>query len=203
MSEFFAGLETYLYVVSTGLFCPVMICLVLLTFWMVFCLGTFLRDCVDRKRGRSAAQESYRRSLAAEIASGQADGDDHLDIRMERLLQEAELRLLKSLDKVSFAVRVGPALGLMGTLIPMGIALSSLAQGNLPKMAQSMVTAFTTTVVGLGCGVAAYLMSMVREKWVKEDMREMECATERKLREVQGEAQKAGREVEDAFPQEA
>ena len=73
----------------------------------------------------------------------------------------------------------------------------------MPKMAQSMVTAFTTTIVGLGCGVAAYLMSMVREKWVKEDMREMECATERKLREVQGEAETARREVEDAFPQEA
>jgi len=141
--------------------------------------------------------------LAAEIADCQTEGDGHLDIRLERLLQEAELRLLKSLDKVSFAVRVGPAVGLMGTLIPMGIALSSLAQGNMPKMAQSMVTAFTTTIVGLGCGVAAYLMSMVREKWVKEDMREMECATERKLREVQGEAETARREVEDAFPQEA
>jgi biopolymer transport protein ExbB/TolQ len=202
MSQFFAGLETYLYVVSTGLFCPVMITLVFLTFWMVFCLGTLLRDYVDRKRGRSAAQENYQRALAAEVACEQAEGDGHLDIRLERLLQEAELRLLKSLDKVSFAVRVGPALGLMGTLIPMGIALSSLAQGNLPKMAQSMVTAFTTTVVGLACGVAAYLMSLVREKWVKEDMREMEYATERKLREVQGEAEKASLEVEHAFPQE-
>src|SRR5208283_1154958 len=117
-------------------------------------------------------------------------------IRLERLLQEAELRLLKSLDKVSFAVRVGPALGLMGTLIPMGIALSSLAQGNLPKMAQSMVTAFTTTVVGLACGVIAYLVSLVREKWVKEDMREMECLTERKLREVVGKTTESPLEVE-------
>jgi hypothetical protein len=43
----------------------------------------------------------------------------------------------------------------------------------------------------------------VREKWVKEDMREMECATERKLREVQGEAGKTRGEVEHAFSQEA
>jgi len=201
MSEFFAGLETYLYVVSTGLFCPVMMGLVLLTFWMVFCLGAVLRDFTDRRRGKRAQQETYLRALGAEVALCQAEGDSHLDIRLERLLQEAELRLLKSLDRVSFAVRVGPALGLMGTLIPMGIALSSLAQGNMPKMAQSMVTAFTATVVGLACGVTAYLMSLVREKWVKEDMREMECATERRLREVV----KAGEsrvEVEDAFSQE-
>jgi biopolymer transport protein ExbB/TolQ len=202
MTEFFAGLETYLYVVSTGLFCPVMIGLVLLTFWMVFCLGAILRDFMDRRRGKSAAQETYRRALAAEVDDCQAEGDSHVDIRLERLLQEAELRLLKSLDRVSFAVRVGPALGLMGTLIPMGIALSSLAQGNLPKMAQSMVTAFTTTVVGLACGVVAYLLSMVREKWVKEDMREMECVTERQLRKLV----KAGEdrvEGEHAFSQEA
>lgn len=203
MSEFVAGLETYLYVVSTGLFCPVMIALVILTFWIVFCLGALLRDYVDRRRGRSAAQENYERALAAEVAHSRAEGDGDLDIRLERLLQEAELRLLKSLDKVSFAVRVGPALGLMGTLIPMGIALSSLAQGNLPKMAQSMVTAFTTTVVGLACGVIAYLVSLVREKWVKEDMREMECVTERKLREVMGKTAERRLEVEHAFPEEA
>ena len=200
MSDFFAGLETYLYVVSTGLFCPVMIGLVLLTFWMVFSLGALLREFLDRRKGRSAAQATFQRALDAEVSDCQAVRDGHVDIRLERLLQAAELRLLKSLDRVSFAVRVGPALGLMGTLIPMGIALSSLAQGNLPKMAQSMVTAFTATVVGLACGVAAYLMALVREKWVKEDMREMECATERQLRAVvnNGESRAEG---EHAFSQ--
>ncbi len=49
-------------------------------------------------------------------------------------------------------------------------------------MAGSMVTAFTTTVVGLACGVAAYLMSMVKEKWVRADMREMEYMTELAIR---------------------
>jgi biopolymer transport protein ExbB/TolQ len=201
MSGFFAGLETYLYVISTGLFYPVVLGLVGLTLWMVFCLGAMLRDGMERRKGRSVAQEHYRRALAAELTECQLQDDRHLDIRLERLLQEAELRLLKSLDRVSFAVRVGPALGLMGTLIPMGISLSSLAQGNLPRMAQSMVTAFTTTVVGLACGVAAYLMAMVREKWVKADMREMECATERQLREVVKPAESRV-EVEHAFSQE-
>lgn len=203
MNEVFVGLETYLYVVSTGLFFPVVLGLVLLTFWMVVCFGSVSRDWLDRKRGRFAVQAKFLHSLAAEVAEGQADGDNHLDIRLERLLQTAELRLLQTLNRVSFAVRVGPAMGLMGTLIPMGIALSSLAQGNLPRMAQSMVTAFTTTVVGLACGVAAYLMSLVREKWVKEDMREMECATERKLRETLKGDREGPLEAEHAFSQEA
>jgi biopolymer transport protein ExbB/TolQ len=49
-------------------------------------------------------------------------------------------------------------------------------------MAGSMVTAFTTVVVGLACSVIAYLMSIVKEKWLRADMREMEYLTELTLR---------------------
>ncbi|MFP4027826.1 MAG: MotA/TolQ/ExbB proton channel family protein [Candidatus Brocadiia bacterium] len=184
MSELLAGLETYLYVISSSLFYPVVIGLVALTFWIVFCFGSFLRNYSEKRRGESSALKQYRKDLEDELQRHREEGAEHLDARLERLLQESELKLVKQLDRVRFAVRAGPAVGLMGTLIPMGVALSSMAQGNMPKMAQSMVTAFTTTVVGLACGVAAYLMSLVQEKWVREDMREMEYETEVAVREV-------------------
>lgn len=215
-----AGLETFLYVIASALFYPVVAGLVLLTFWIVISFGGFLREYIERRQGNSSALQRYKRILKSEIESlyavsrgpEQSEGtprqpqnenpplhyaqglsliarngngphyNDALDIRLERLLQESELRIVKSLDKIRFAIRVGPALGLMGTLIPMGVALSALAQGDMPKMAGSMVTAFTTTVVGLACGVAAFLMSLVREKWVRADMREMEYLTELSLR---------------------
>jgi len=176
----FAGLTTFLYVISSALFFPVVAGLVLLTFWILISFGSFLREYVERKQGNSSVLNKYRRVLDSEIESSHSN--DALDIRLERSLQEAELGLIKSLDKIRFSIRVGPALGLMGTLIPMGIALSALAQGDMMKMAGSMVTAFTTTVVGLACGVAAYLMSIVKEKWVRADMREMEYMTELTLR---------------------
>ena len=64
MSEFVGGLETYLYVVSTGLFCPVMIALVILTFWMVFCLGALLSPpfTAQRRRSRHASRRMRRSS---------------------------------------------------------------------------------------------------------------------------------------------
>lgn len=174
-----AGLETFLYVISSALFYPVVAGLVLLTFWIVISFGGFLREYMERKKGDSSALGRYRRTIESEFNPSTSQ---HLDIKLERLLQKAELDLIKSLDKVRFAIRVGPALGLMGTLIPMGVSLSALAQGDMPKMAGSMVTAFTTTVVGLACGMAAYLISLVREKWVRADMREMEYVTELALR---------------------
>lgn len=177
-----AGLETFLYVIASALFYPVVVGLILLTLWVVISLGSFLRDYLDRRQGRSAALQQYKRMLDSEILTKSAN----LDLELERRLQEAELELIKGLDKIRFAIRVGPAVGLMGTLIPMGISLAALAQGDMPKMAGSMVTAFTATVVGLACGVAAYLMSMVREKWVRADMREMEYLTELRLRKAKG-----------------
>ncbi|AEB08235.1 MotA/TolQ/ExbB proton channel family protein [Desulfobacca acetoxidans] len=177
-----AGLETFLYVISSALFYPVVVGLILLTFWIVISFGSFLREYLDRRQGGSRSLQQYRRMLDPQLITRSAN----LDLELEKRLQEAELELIKGLDKIRFAIRVGPAVGLMGTLIPMGISLAALAQGDMPKMAGSMVTAFTATVVGLACGVAAYLMSLVREKWVRADMREMEYLTEMRLRKGKG-----------------
>jgi len=190
-----AGLETFLYVIASALFYPVVVGLILLTLWIVISSGSFLREYLDRRQGKSAALQQYKKMLDSEVLTQAAN----LDLVLEKRLQEAELELIKGLDKIRFAIRVGPAVGLMGTLIPMGISLAALAQGDMPKMAGSMVTAFTATVVGLACGVAAYIMSLVREKWVRADMREMEYLTEMRLRKARG--PKANKKVgeEDEF----
>lgn len=193
-----AGLETFLYVISSALFYPVVVGLVLLTFWIVISFGGFLREYIERKQGSYFALDRFKKILESELSTYA----DNSDINLERRLQEAELGLIKSLDKIRFAIRVGPALGLMGTLIPMGISLSALAQGDMPKMAGSMVTAFTTTVVGLACGMAAYLMSMVKEKWVRADMREMEYLTELTLRGSKFKVQNAKLEEDDEIFEE-
>ena len=223
-----AGLETFLYVISSVLLFPVVAGLVLLTFWVVISFGAFLREYIERRQGSSSVLNRYKKTLESEIQLfhviarngvpkqspneiprfARNDSEQHydtIDIRLERLLQEAGLGLIKSLDKIRFVIRVGPALGLMGTLIPMGISLSALAQGDMPKMAGSMVTAFTTVVVGLACSVTAYVMSLVKEKWVRADMSEMECLTELMLRNVQKQKIKnryPETEVEDEISEE-
>lgn len=179
-----AGLETFLYLVSSVLLYPVVVALVLLIFWVLISFGGFLREWIDRRRNNFSPLTNYLTVLNDAFRT--AADQHHLDITAERLLQEEELKLVQSLDRIRFVIRTGPALGLMGTLIPMGISLSSLAQGDMPKMAGSMVTAFTTVVVGLACSVVAYLMALVKEKWVRADMRELECATELFLRETNG-----------------
>ena len=76
-------------------------------------------------------------------------------------------------------MKVGPSLGLLGTLIPMGTALAALTAGNLEAMAGQMVVAFTTTIVGLSAGTVAYVVQVVRHAWVNETVRKQRFLAER------------------------
>ena len=92
---------------------------------------------------------------------------------------EREERLRHSLNAARMLVKVGPSLGLLGTLIPMGSSLASLATGNLEAMAGQMVVAFTTTIIGLATGTLAYVVAAVRQAWVNETVHEQRFLAER------------------------
>lgn len=80
-----------------------------------------------------------------------------------------------------FLVRTGPALGLIGTLVPIGLALTELAMGNLPSMAGQLVTSFTTAIVGLALGVLSCILSMVKDRWIRRDLMEITYLLEEEL----------------------
>ncbi len=183
------AIEQLLYQVSSALYLPVVVGCAFLELYVPIQVGITLREGWQRRKRQFAARERFTTLLQHEIETARPGT---LNIRAERLLQQEELELTRRLDRVRSVIRIGPALGLMGTLIPMGISLAALAEGNIPKMAESMVTAFTATVAGLGAGVVSYLLSLVRERWVREDVREMACTAELII---------AGRRIEAAAPE--
>lgn len=168
-------LENFLYLIASSLFVPVLLGLISLVFWTVYQLGAFLREFVERKKSEDPFLQNFKEKL---VKIEKNFSYEVFETEVEKLLQESELKLLKRVDQIRFVIRVGPALGLLGTLIPMGIALAELAKGNLPKMAGHMVTAFTTTVVGLACGIVAYLITLVKERWIRETIKEMNYLAE-------------------------
>ena len=56
----------------------------------------------------------------------------------EKLLGDYEIAADKELGQSKLLVKIGPMLGLMGTLIPMGPALVGLATGDIGSMAYNM-----------------------------------------------------------------
>jgi biopolymer transport protein ExbB/TolQ len=159
-------LREALHLVAGALVWPVLLGLLLLVAATLVALGAFGREAWDRLRGRRPGLERDRARL--DTANHEAPGEA-VQVQLEEILQDAERRRWRSLGRLRLAVRVGPSLGLMGTLIPMADALQGLAEGNLPALASNMVTAFAATVIGLSVSVVAYLIAAARENWVRAD----------------------------------
>ena len=96
----------------------------------------------------------------------------------EKLLGDYEIAADKELGQSKLLVKIGPMLGLMGTLIPMGPALVGLATGDIASMAYNMQVAFATTVVGIVIGAIGFITLQVKQRWVADDMNILEYVVE-------------------------
>jgi biopolymer transport protein ExbB/TolQ len=80
--------------------------------------------------------------------------------------------------------RIGPMVGLMATLIPLGPGLIALGQGDTLLLSQSLLTAFDATVSGLAAAFVAYIVSRVRRQWYTRDAASFESVLVGLLDEV-------------------
>jgi biopolymer transport protein ExbB/TolQ len=142
-----------------------------------------------RRAGEAlAADERARatRCLAAIAASGAMwttleallshVGDGPLtSSRMAKCLADYDLHSMRRLERTRMLVRAGPALGLMGTLIPLSPALTGLANGNVKQLTENLRVAFSVTVLGLLIGAIAFAVSLVRDRLYAQDLSDMEA----------------------------
>ncbi|QNL52661.1 MotA/TolQ/ExbB proton channel family protein [Olivibacter sp. SDN3] len=151
--------------------------------WTFVSIGTFLRASFGHHRSRHKLVNTFFTSNADKITTILSDNRD-ADIRLTELIRDWEKKQNHQLDYIRFLIKTGPSLGLIGTLIPMGKALSSLSDGDMGAMSGNMLTAFTSTIIGLLCGTVAYLISLQREKWLQADFLRCEAQAEILLRDA-------------------
>lgn len=96
----------------------------------------------------------------------------------ERALARYELAVQRRLDRTRLLVRAGPAVGLMGTLIPLAPGLAALGQGDVASLAENLRDAFGATVVGLLVGTVAFALTLARTRMYTEDLVALEQAVE-------------------------
>lgn len=206
MGKLLALLSAIISGISASLLYPVMVLLSVLSVWMVVLAGGFFAEWVGRKRLKQNVDitqylqeiqierklpESLKlhlplqvRNYTQKLSSLLQKKDDFFQEKVEVLIQEKEMKLIKEVDRIRLIVRIGPSLGLMGTLIPLGTGLAALSQGNITQMTSSLIIAFTTTVVGLALGVLAYFFATIKGHWVREDIRNIELITEVMVKEI-------------------
>jgi biopolymer transport protein ExbB/TolQ len=189
-----ALLKSFIYLIASSLLYPVLFLLVVLTVWVLIYGGTFFAEWLERLRLSKYQPKDLPRLIKDSDDKGVlphrvnfyienlrqllSDGSRSSEVVIENILQEKTLSFWKSLDRARMVVRVGPSLGLIGTLIPMGTGLAALSQGDMTKLSTDLVIAFTTTVVGLAVGITSYFFYTVKRRWVEEDIKNIELATE-------------------------
>jgi biopolymer transport protein ExbB/TolQ len=97
---------------------------------------------------------------------------------VEHALADYELAAQRRLDRTRLLVRAGPAIGLMGTLIPLAPGLAALGRGNVAALAGDLRVAFAATVVGLLVGTTAFALTLTRTRMYGEDLTALERAAE-------------------------
>ena len=188
MTQFLSQILLY---ISTALLIPVMLLLIGFTALMVVYLGGLLHEAWERRRHivefrrfvdelKARSSRTVRRNevparfgLPAQIM-GRLSQDN-----IDKDLDDAHLAMEAALSKLSIGIRVGPMLGLMGTLIPLGPALIAMSGGNIAALTQNLVVAFTTTVVGLLIAGVSYVIYTIRQRWYAQDLNDLEFIIKR------------------------
>lgn len=119
---------------------------------------------------RYARSPITARAILAIAAAPPADRT----LATERALVDYELAVERSLDRTRLLVRAGPAIGLMGTLIPLIPGLAALAGGDVGTLANDLRDAFGATVVGLLVGTVAFALTLTRTRMFTEDLAGLE-----------------------------
>lgn len=183
-----------LYWISTGLLVPVIVLLIFFFLRSLLLIGSFFGQYLAIRRTASLISTEVD-SLTKENVQSLAErlpkknpslvvtymnrllAADSAAMR-QRLLADFEIEADKDLSTSKTLSKMGPMLGLMGTLIPMGPALVGLSTGDIASMAYNMQVAFATTVVGLFAAAIGFITQQVKQRWYLQDMTNLEFVAE-------------------------
>jgi len=175
-------LQSLLYWISSAFLLPAMVAIVALFVYATYLAGGVLAESFERRANRDALRRLYETEPTLErflyldwkLALGRfADGARLHPERLDKVVSDLENDLRQRAERLSVLSRTGPMLGLIGTLIPLQPALAGLAAGDMQSMASNLLIGFTTTVVGLIVGGAAFALGVQVRHWGRQDLTEM------------------------------
>lgn len=190
-------------VISQSLTIPVMVLLLIIAIISVIALGGFISEYTSMKKAgvgkirdlifkintassiddlmniiSSSDIPKSQKKVLTEIAKSEALDSDSREALARKLVEHEEEKIDKSLRNTDIITRVGPTLGLMGTLIPLGPGLAALGAGDVNTLADALTIAFDTTVVGIGSGALCYFISKIRRGWYDQYLSDLDALSD-------------------------
>ena len=182
--------------ISSSLLLPVTVLLLIGLACALVSLGGFFADSfilLKERKQRRKIMEALRRGEPVDIQQesglfcervrklGELEWDE---LECEKIISEWDGLYERRLERSRFLAKVGPMLGLMGTLIPMGPALAGLASGDIASMAYNMQIAFATTVLGCCIAGISILVLSVRKHDYADEIACLQYVLDRHQREA-------------------
>lgn len=183
-----------LFWISTGLLVPVIVLLIFFFGRSLLLIGSFFGQYLAIRRTEMLIQKELdglnketvmtlserlpknNPSLVVTYINRMLEKDS--TAQRQYLIAEFEIEADKDLSTSKTLSKMGPMLGLMGTLIPLGPALVGLSTGDIGSMAYNMQVAFATTVVGLFAAAIGFITQQVKQRWYLQDMTNLELVAE-------------------------
>jgi len=182
------NLETVLHSITSALQAPVILLLLLMMLVTVILIGITIGEYfTERRHLREKLPALVDRLRAHEVSTAESIAESRLikhqkaalteltlhpelsnSMREElaiRLISEEQSRYDRRVKVTDLIARLGPMLGLMGTLIPLGPGVIALGKGDTSTLSDALLTAFDTTVAGLICAAVAIVISGIRKNW--------------------------------------
>lgn len=101
-------------------------------------------------------------------------GVSQSEASIDYLINNFEIEAEKDLSLSKMLAKLGPVLGLIGTLIAMSPALVGLSTGDISGMAYNMQVVFATTVVGLVISAIGLFTLQVKQRWYAKDVNNLD-----------------------------
>lgn len=105
-------------------------------------------------------------------------GETSREALARKLIENEEIKAAKSLEKTDIIAKVGPAVGLIGTLVPLGPGLAALGVGDIQSLAQHLTVAFDAAIIGLASAGIGFIISKVRRRWYEEQLSNLDTLSE-------------------------
>ena len=193
-------LTSGLNMIAQSLQIPVIIFLVVFAFFAILTLGSLVSEYTSRKKitpdtlekliysiSKATSSEDLmniiknaklyenQKVILVKVLRAESLTADTRETLARKLIEFEETKLAKTIERTDIVTRIGPTLGLMGTLIPMGPGLAALGAGDVNTLANAIIVAFDTTVVGIGAGAVGYFVSKIRRRWYEEDLSNLDA----------------------------
>jgi len=170
--------------VLTNLFIyPVILLLIFGMAYALYSLGNMLVESFQRKGKIKSINNLKEPDQDFSRYQGIQEWKKQVDLEPSasywQLHDRTEVLLKKRINRVRTWVKLGPTIGLIGTLIPLGSALSSLANNNFKQLAESGTHSIGATVMGLTIGALCMIVVTHYERWYAIDLAEVRHAIEK------------------------